>query len=518
MPNASLAAVIIEESVAWGVRNFVVCAGARNAPLILPLLESPDEIRVWNHFDERAAAFFALGLAKRNREPVAIATTSGTAVAELLPATIEAHYSGIPLVLVTADRPKRFRGTGAPQSILQPGLFGEYVEGSFDCESPEEFPRGFPWNRSRPIHLNPCFEEPDNEPAAEIDWSGALAAESPGGGMIQPSSFGDSTLLDRFVADFEGGIVLLGEIRPEDRESVALFVQKLGAPVLAEGISGLREFPKLADLQIRGGDLTMKQVAPRKVLRIGGVPSSRFWRDLENQPATPVLSVSQTGFSGLARPSEVTGWVDFAEIELTVVTAECPKNSAIDSAIEEFPESEPALMHQLSSIIPEHAQVFLGNSLPIRLWNLAADSGNPHANVSANRGANGIDGEISTFLGLSEGTEEAWGIFGDLTALNDLNAPWVLDQLSGGIRRIVIINNGGGRIFSRLPAFAGTRDDQRSVIENRHQFGFSDWALQWNLDHCRGYLIEGMADHAVVEVVPDQEQTEAFWREFTGNT
>lgn len=516
MPNSELAAVLLEESLSWGVRNFVVCAGARNAPLVLPLLDAPDQIRIWNHFDERSAAFFALGLAKRNAEPVAIVTTSGTAVAELLPATIEAHFSGIPLVLITADRPKRFRGTGAPQSILQPGLFGEYVEGSFDCESPEEFPRGFPWNRARPIHLNPCFEEPGSEPAAEIDWTGAMAARVSVSDLLQPSSFGDPALLDRFVADFEGGVVLLGELRRKDRGAVEQFLERLGAAVWAEATSGLRESPALADLLIRGGDRALKVLGPAKVLRIGGVPSLRFWRDLENLPAIPVLSVTRTGFSGLARPSEVTGWIDFAEVTLSGGSKPAPELPNWEDSISDWSASEPGQMRLLSGIIPEEAQVFLGNSLPIRLWNLAADEKRRHSEVFANRGANGIDGEISTFLGLSEGVEESWGIFGDLTALYDLSAPWVLDQLSAGKRRIVVINNGGGRIFSRLPAFEDLDAKRKNLIENRHRMNFSMFAALWNLEYrcdcdVNGRSPAGLADHALIEVTPDEKSTQEFW-------
>ena len=212
--NAALASVVLDETLAWGVRDFVVCTGARNAPLVLPLLNAPETIKLWRHFEERAAGFFALGLAKRDRRPVAVVTTSGTAVAELMPAVIEAHYSGIPLVLITADRPKRFRATGAPQAIEQAHLFGAYSEGCFDVEAAEDFPVGFPWNRSRPIQLNPCFEEPNAEDVAEVNWDEAVSrGEEPFEAPVQPSSFPDPTLLGRFVSDFEGGAVLLGEIR-----------------------------------------------------------------------------------------------------------------------------------------------------------------------------------------------------------------------------------------------------------------------------------------------------------------
>jgi 2-succinyl-5-enolpyruvyl-6-hydroxy-3-cyclohexene-1-carboxylate synthase len=144
MGNLDSASRLIGEVRALGAREFCVCAGSRNAPLLVALGTS-----VFSFVDERAAAFFALGRIKLHGAPVAVVTTSGTAAAELLPACVEAHYSGLPLILITADRPARFRGTGAPQSIEQVGLFGVYAETSIDS-----------WTRQRPLHINVEFDEP----------------------------------------------------------------------------------------------------------------------------------------------------------------------------------------------------------------------------------------------------------------------------------------------------------------------------------------------------------------------
>jgi len=144
MGNLDLARRLIDDVRAAGANEFCVCAGSRNAPLLAVLGES-----VYSFVDERSAAFFALGRVKLHGNPVAVVTTSGTAVAELLPAAIEAYYSGIPLILISADRPARFRGTGAPQSIEQVGLFGVYAETSLAN-----------WSRKKPLHLNIEFDEP----------------------------------------------------------------------------------------------------------------------------------------------------------------------------------------------------------------------------------------------------------------------------------------------------------------------------------------------------------------------
>ena len=144
MTNIEAARRVIDRVRGAGVSDFCVCGGSRNAPLIAVLGAD-----VYAFTDERAAAFFALGRAKRDGKPVAVVTTSGTAAAELLPATIEAFYSGVPLVLITADRPARFRGTGAPQAIEQVGLFGGYATTDIDR-----------WNQRAPLHINIEFDEP----------------------------------------------------------------------------------------------------------------------------------------------------------------------------------------------------------------------------------------------------------------------------------------------------------------------------------------------------------------------
>jgi 2-succinyl-5-enolpyruvyl-6-hydroxy-3-cyclohexene-1-carboxylate synthase len=148
MGNVDSARRLIAAVREAGAKDFCVCGGSRNAPLIAAIAELADA-RVFSFVDERSAAFFALGRTKLHQKPVVVVTTSGTASAELLPAAVEAHYSGAPLILITADRPARFRGTGAPQSIDQLGLFGVYAETSFDR-----------WSRSRPLHINVELDEP----------------------------------------------------------------------------------------------------------------------------------------------------------------------------------------------------------------------------------------------------------------------------------------------------------------------------------------------------------------------
>ncbi|MDP9193952.1 MAG: thiamine pyrophosphate-binding protein, partial [Acidobacteriota bacterium] len=166
--NLARASRLIDDVRAAGVTDFCVCAGSRNSPLLV-VLGAREDVQLFSFVDERSAAFFAIGRAKLHSAPVAVVTTSGTAVAELLAATIEAFYSGIPLILISADRPARYRGTGAPQSIDQEGIFGGYAETELAM-----------WTRKRPLHINIEFDEPliDGSWNAGVPPAG-LAASSP---------------------------------------------------------------------------------------------------------------------------------------------------------------------------------------------------------------------------------------------------------------------------------------------------------------------------------------------------
>jgi 2-succinyl-5-enolpyruvyl-6-hydroxy-3-cyclohexene-1-carboxylate synthase len=535
--NARLAAAVIEAAIQSSVGEWVVCSGARNLPLVETLMAMPERRRgkVWNFFEERAAAFFALGLSKNLVGRVAVITTSGTAAAELLPATIEAHYSGQPLLLITADRPPEFRGSGAPQAIEQMDLLKPYAWRVVDWNSAGDGVQVAEFGHNdRPEHWNICLAEPLpgeivlNVPASvhDTDFERMRAEENLGGTLDQCFE------VERFCrskAERAGLLVLLGELSLDERALVETALEKLGAPIWAEASSGLRESEILRSQLIRDGEKSLAAFEPKRVLRIGGVPSLRFWRDLEERTEIDVMSLTRTGFSGLARESEVqvgvgaiAPWL-IGETGNRSARVENSRSDFLEALLRKFPASEPALFRRLSELIDSEALVFLGNSLPIREWNLAASFDIPHAYCAANRGANGIDGQVSTFLGMTADAENspagAWGIFGDLTAMYDLSAPWVLPQLAGNCkRRIVVINNGGGRIFDRLPAVRDASEEQVAVIRNGHKHDFGHWASMWAM----GYACWSAADAwiepeeatAVIEARPDESQTTDFWREW----
>jgi len=513
---------VINKCISSGVREYIVCSGARNMALISALLEH-ENVVVWSHFEERAAGFFALGRMMDSREPCAVLTTSGTAVAELLPAVIESYYQARPLLLISADRPSNYRGSGAPQAIEQLNIFGAYAGASVDVEGNvgEIFQR---WNGRMPWHINVCLGEDVKSDAPKLEQAHL-------GKWVTEREKVNVTALVKFLNDvWQGVIVCLGGLEPEDREEVFNFLKRLKIPVAADPASGLREL--LGDLVIADPDKMLREQQVAKILRIGEVPIGRYWRDLEIKPEVEVLSLTRTGFSGLARSSEVisgdlrriirgVGEVSEVGDVMDVLRNNNRRSSQIDELLERFPDSEPAFVRMVSVYATMAESLYLGNSLPIREWSLFAqrDKQAPYEIVRANRGANGIDGQIATWAGWTHGIDDAWIIVGDLTTLYDLSAPSLLHDCDADGRIIVVINNGGGKIFDRLPRVRSMDTAQRELISNEHAFSFESWAMMWGWDYLRvdsldDLEIEPDITPLVVELVPCEQQTKAFWEAY----
>lgn len=531
-PNETLAREVIERVWRAGVRTFVVCPGGRNAPLVESLERvSGAFAEVLHFFDERSAAFFALGRAKRDRRPVAIVTTSGTAAAELLPAMIEAWYEGEPLVAVTADRPARYRGTGAPQAIDQRRLYGAHVTFEADLDRP-----GTAWSLdgiSGPAHVNVCFEEPllgdwRGEPFSLDDRTGVDARSWPNQDgpaeialrQTAGPDLDDTGIVSAFLDEHPRPLVIVGALQTSrDQASTRDFCRALGAPVLAEASSHM--WGALDGLVLEGREASA-QVLIRSgrvgsVVRIGDVPSFRVWRDLEKRTHVPVMSVSRRCWPGLTRgrllqvradqpfpfpqPRRAKAW-PAAEAE-AVFAEDRARWRRIAALLAECPASEAGLVARLSRAIPRQSSVYLGNSLPIREWNQFAALEDRAFVMRENRGVNGIDGQLSTFLGAAEPGRENWAVVGDLTALYDLQAPWSMRHCPGITTRIVVINNGGGRIFGRL--------FENPNFQNRHQTSFEGWATMWSLGWSQELATPVDEQAAVIELRPDEAQTTAFW-------
>jgi 2-succinyl-5-enolpyruvyl-6-hydroxy-3-cyclohexene-1-carboxylate synthase len=273
-------------------------------------------------------------------------------------------------------------------------------------------------------------------------------------------------------------------------------------------------------------DEVLMEQPPSKILRLGGVPSGRFWRDLEDLPKVEVWSVCRNGLRGLGREAGVVkgslarilpAMGGFEEQGDVADYLEEVKSRAVrvEEALEAFPDGEPGWVRTLSIFASIGTSVYLGNSLPIREWNAYAQWERPVQLVRANRGANGIDGQISSWLGASAEEEDAWGIFGDLTVLYDLAGLKMLGQVQCKGRVLVVINNGGGKIFERVPRLQGLSPVAKEWMMAESPVDFEAVAKAWGMNFTRvsradefdGVEAQGAT---LLEVVPDAGQTEKF--------
>lgn len=515
---------IIQWLVERGCREFIVCAGARNAPLVLELygLADSNEVKVWPFFEERSAAFFALGRIKATDRPVAVLTTSGTAAAELLPAIIESHYTAKPMIAVTADRPRRYRNCGAPQTINQVGLYSHYVQHTVDFEQDQDLivPD---WDQRSPLHLNVCFEEPKPVEMVREIWQVPLAPIPP------PKKASPSPLEIEAVQRFQGQskvpVVVVGSLEHGQVNLVKQELLRLARPIYLESLSGLTGDTDLFPLRIWGGERCVAMGLERQwidgVIRVGGVPTARVWRDLEGKfVSTPVLNVTDWQFSGLSRTDvEIVGFAALEKLEFGPSTAtenwreiQISVAQKVENLFAKYPRSEPALLATLAHQLPHEARVYLGNSLPIREWESARGRREQAWWMEGNRGVNGIDGQVSTFLGFADEKSSNWAVLGDLTTMYDLAGPWVASQREFQDLNIVVINNGGGRIFTRMYG--------REELENNHHVEFSGWAKMWRLKYEHWLEVPPKIGQGgrgrVIELQPDVQQTEDFWRSWEG--
>ncbi|MBE2179077.1 MAG: 2-succinyl-5-enolpyruvyl-6-hydroxy-3-cyclohexene-1-carboxylic-acid synthase [Chthoniobacterales bacterium] len=512
--NRALAANVLTALHAAGARTLCLCPGGRNAPLVLACDAARGAFDVVSFFDERSAAFFALGRIRRDGAPAAVITTSGTAAAELLPAMLEAQHGGLPLLAVTADRPRRLRGTGAPQTIDQPPLFTATGAPVFDIDSPSEDIL-LPAVRG-PVHLNVCFDEPlvggdaapfvphaPDTPATPDDWMTA----------------GDARIAcDAFFSRVRNPLVLVSSLDARDAALLAPWLASLPCPMHLEAVSQLRGHPDLQARSLHSGERILGTPEARAacdgILRIGGVPTPRFWRDCEEND-TPVLHISRTPFPGLARPAPVVPLPLFATMagDFSFTGGDSGKlferDRAMAAGLERLLESEPlseaAFVRNLAVRFPSGARIFLGNSLPIREWDLAAPRTLDTRTFFANRGVNGIDGLVSTALGLADGTRPLAAVIGDLSALYDLSGLWPAAQVAGSDVTLAVINNGGGQIFGSM--FRNT------AFLNTHRIGLQGWAEMFGWSHAAirspDEAFPGTSPK-LVEVFPDPAATARF--------
>lgn len=518
MTNAALVSHFYQILSNLDVNEVIVCAGARNAPLVVGL--ESRAFKVKSYFEERSAGFYALGRIKATAKPVAVITTSGTAVAELLPSVIEGYYQGLPLIVISADRPKNYRGSGAPQAIEQAGIFTSYVHKCYDWDVTQQNLQ-VEFDAKKPLHFNLCFDEPLID--GDFAQTTKKFVEVNKIASYQPQAF-DAEYGEQALA-FKNPLVLLSQLCSDEKTQVKAALKKYQVYHYAETLSGLLGDPELVHLQINNcealfGAFLEKQIFT-SVLRIGGVPTLRLWRDLEKKFAhIPVLSVSELPFSGLARNSLQAGFsvvdpllnaVAYRKIDFAALNEQLQLKKV--TALTEHKNSEQNFIFQLSELLKFHP-VYIGNSLPIREWDLFSQGAFPES--YGNRGANGIDGQLSTYLSWSNQFDMSWAIVGDLTAMYDLAALGLNREDSKASRKgIIIINNRGGQIFKKV--------FNHEKFLNPHEVQFKGWAemFGWNylqvvdvvdLSSVQDIISKKEMKNFVIEIQTDQTQSNAVWK------
>ena len=504
--NLQAAVGLLQALRGLGLGQLVLCPGSRSSPLAVAagLLE-PAGLDLITAIDERSAAFFALGCSRASGKPAAVVTTSGTAVANLLPAAVEADFGTIPLLLITADRPARLKGCGANQTVNQETFLvdsvrwlGQTPAAGLAAMAPADLGAmarqamdaavGDGRQPAGPVHLNLAIEEPLHvEAPALAELAQALRAprsdspwlpRAPVAPLAAAGFWAPALGLAGFDPD-RPGVVVAGPWRGNPQHwdpfvaALRRWLERSGWPLLSDGLSGLRGVPGLE--QVHGYDLLLddppQSLACQQVLRLGPLPASRrLQRWLEACGGNQVL-VSEgdpRGLDPLAVCSQQTAiglaaWVGGLPSAIwPQPTAEACRvyagvwhqrerelQAQLDQALAGAC-SEPALARQLSRLLPEGVPVVMANSSPVRDWESFGDPEGKARSVLGFRGASGIDGTLSLACGVAQSLGQAVLITGDLALLHDSNG-WLWQPQLAGRLTVVLINNAGGGIFEQLP-------------------------------------------------------------------
>lgn len=494
--NSLWAGVLAETLVQLGLRQAVICPGSRSAPLTMAFARHPslESIPV---LDERSAAFFALGLAKQRGRPVALICTSGTAAANFLPAVVEAHETGVPLLVLTADRPPELRDCHSGQTIDQQKLYGSQVNFYHECAVPQATLPMLRYLRQTvaqalertrqpvagPVHLNCPFRDPlpplpEEQPVMlttgvmrgffnglEDGFPLGGSVEVAVGGPLRPKTTGQSR-----------GVIIVGpsEVHAPDllAKAVGRISRALGWPVLADALSPVRMRAAQAGHLVVHYDAILRNerlaasLQPEQVICVGGWPTSKVLRGWLQRADPEAVIVTERAANedglhlrcGFVRGG-LGGWGRafrgkrrLAAYAQHWLAAEARVQRAVTAEFKQIDELiEPKCIAVLAKNLPAQTPLFIASSMPVRDTEYFWPANNRGHWVHFNRGANGIDGTLSTALGIAHGNRRpAVLLTGDLALLHDTNGFLTAPELKGSLT-VVLINNRGGGIFGHLP-------------------------------------------------------------------
>jgi len=510
-----LIAAFVDELVRCGVRDACTSPGSRCAPIVLALARA-DGVRAHSHVDERCAGFYALGLAKASGRPVAITCTSGTAAANLAPAVIEASEARVPLIVLTADRPPELRDVGAGQTIDQIKLYGSAVRWFFEVGNHEASDERVRWIRELacravaeacgekpgPVHLNWPLREPLVAAAGSVQVSGGRPGREPWVVREPPEPLpGD---LARVVGVSARGVIVAGR---SDRPLSELpgLAASCGYPLLADPLSGARSGAAAVahyDLLLRD-ERFAREHAPEVVIRVGDLPTSKplrgwlarlegvrqvavdpqgAWQDPDARVALslradPALLAPPPA----AGPEWLAAWHGADERAAGVV------GETLDGEL-----SELGVARVLGERLAADATLFVASSMPVRLIETVWPVRDDPPRVLSNRGANGIDGTISSAFGVCPvSAGPVYALLGDVALAHDVGGLLAARRL-GLALTIVLLDNGGGGIFDHLP-IAGETDVYEEQIATPTGLDFAAIARAYGIDYLAPASLEELS-------------------------
>jgi len=560
--NTALASALAEELGRCGVEHACVAPGSRSAPLALALWHEPG-IRVWSHVDERCAAFFALGIAQRSGRPAVVLTTSGTAAANAHPALAEASEARVPLILISADRPPRLRGRGAGQTIDQLKLFGSSVRWFCELGLHAADDAGLLHFRSTaaravaeacdsppgPVHLNVSLEEPLAPIVSEDVTAAGLAAEGRLSGApltaVRRAPRSPTAAILASVAEAIGdnprGLVVAGrQPNPELAEYVTALARAAGYPVLAEPTSQLRAGAHDREPVVATYDAILREppsrLRPDLVLRFGDMVTSKALRQwiAGNQDCRQLVVDPDGAWNEPTGSADEILRVDPRTLcdDLVGILPRRAESEWLESwlgadraageAIADFMDSlggelfEPRVHRELASLLPAGSTVYVASSMPVRdLETFFPVTATP-LRFLANRGANGIDGLVSSGLGAAvAGADRTFVLVGDLGLYHDMNGLLAIKRL-GVEATIVALDNGGGAIFDFLP-IAAFRDGYEQLFATPTGLDLAKVANLYDLPFTRlsshAELGDALARPGLVEVPLDRARNVELHRE-----
>ncbi len=579
--TAAYVGAFVDELARSGVRHVCIAPGSRSTPLALTIARHPS-LRSWVHVDERSAAFFALGMARVLGAPVALLCTSGTAAANFLPAVVEAHRSRVPLLVLTADRPPELRDVGAAQTIDQNRLYGVHAKWFVEVALPEASADMLRYARTLAcraaataaatpagaVHLNFPFREPlvpvapDVPPAMSdadaLAWRGRPGDE-PWVSVADGAAAIDSQTVELLAARLRAARAPLIVCGPQFDAALAAplgrLARALGAPLLADPLSqarwGAHDRCAVIDRYdaVLRGTAAASALVPDVVVRIGGLPTSKpLLQYLQRHSATRQIVVAATGWPDpTLLAAEMVHADPRALCELLVdrltVAGATPRadpawlakwrtiDAAADAALKTYVAAvdetfEGRALAEVAALVPANGTLFVSSSMPVRDLDAFARGDARPLRVLANRGANGIDGVVSTALGAAAAARDAGGaplvlVIGDLAFYHDMNG-LLAAKLYALDATIVVINNDGGGIFSFLPQAAEPRHFEQ-LFGTPHGLEFSPVATLYGARYTRADswsslragVAAGVAGRGLhlVELRTDRERNVALHRE-----